>query len=154
MADLQAQAFTDAVTGLGNERAYDLDLRRELARAARHGRALTVARISVEGLDVALGGDDALRHVGRALSSIAGTEVHAYRVALSQFAVLLPNVVPVDLGFVVGPLAAAGVGRVSVGMATYPNDPLDDLDRLAGRRLRSAPLPSRKRVRQQGGSDL
>jgi GGDEF domain-containing protein len=143
VADLRAQAFADAVTGLGNERAYELDLRRELARAARHGRPLTVARIGVAGLDVALAGEGALRQVGQALRSVAGAEVHAYRVGLTSFALLLPNGVPVDAAFVVGPLVEAGVADVSVGLATHPNDPLEGLDRLAERRRADLPIRSR-----------
>jgi len=154
VVELQAQAFTDAITGLSNERAYDLDLRRELARAARHGRPLTVVRIGLAGLDVAIAGDDALRRVGQALRSVAGTEVHAYRVGLTQFALLLPNGVPVDAEFVLGPLGEAGVAGVSVGLATHPNDPLEGLDRLAERRRADVPIRSRQRVGQQDRPEM
>ena len=127
VAELQAQAFTDAITGLGNERAYEIDLRREAARAARHQRPLTVVRV------VATGATDeaALRAVGRALASIEGEEVHTYRVGLLEFALLLPNVVPVDGSFVTGRVPGAGVG-----MATSPGDPVDVLDALARQRAR------------------
>lgn len=154
VADLQTQAFTDAVTGFGNERAFELDLRRERARAARHGRALTVARLSVEGIDVAIGGDEALRQAARALRTVEGTEVLAYRVGLSQFAVLLPDVVPVDPEFLRAALVGTGIRNAAVGIATHPFDPIDDLEQLAERRMRATPLPSRQRIRQQGGSDL
>jgi GGDEF domain-containing protein len=154
VADLRAQAFTDAITGLGNERAYALDLRREAARAARHDRPLTVARLGIAGLDVALAGDDALRRVGRALGTVSGAEVHAYRVGLSQFALLLPNAVPVDAAFVVGPLGEAGIGNVMVGLATHPSDPLERLDALAERRQAPVPVRSQERVGQQDRPDL
>ncbi|MCU1373638.1 MAG: two component transcriptional regulator, winged helix family [Actinomycetia bacterium] len=154
VSDLQAQAFTDPVTGLGNSRAYDLDLRREQARADRHDRPLTVVRFAVEGLDVALGGDAVLRRAAMAMRAVVGDEVHPYHLGWGHFALLLPNAVPVDADFVLGPLGEAGVGAVVVGSATHPPDPLNALDQLAGRRLRDRPVPCSKRVRHEGGPDL
>jgi GGDEF domain-containing protein len=154
VAELQAQAFTDAITGLGNERAYALDLRREQARAARHGRPLTVARVGVAGLDLAVAGDEALRRVGVALGAVVGPEVHAYRVGLAQFALLLPNAVPVDDTFVLGPLAEARVAEVTVGLATHPSDPLEALDQLAERRRAVVPVRLRQRVGQQDRPEM
>jgi GGDEF domain-containing protein len=140
VADLQAQAFTDSVTGLGNERAYGLDLRREQARAARHDRPLTVVRLAVPMAEVGTG--EALRAMGQALRSVSGDEVHPYRVGFGQFALLLPNAVPVDPGFVVGPLAGAGITELSIGLATHPADPVGDLDELAERRRAPVRVPS------------
>ena len=158
VAELQAQAFTDAVTGLGNSRAFAVDLRQQQARAARHERPLTLVRIATEGLDMALGGDEALRRVGAVLGAVKGEEVHAYHLAGSQFALLLPDALPVDANFVLGPLADARIDTVSVGMATFPQDPLEDLQHLAERRLREesrqSRVPSSERVRQKGGPDL
>jgi GGDEF domain-containing protein/ActR/RegA family two-component response regulator len=142
-ADLLVQAFTDPVTGLGNSRAFDLDLRREQARAARHGRPLTVVRLGVEGLDVAVDGDSVLRLVAAALRAVTGDEVHRYHLGWGHFSLLVPNTMPVDPAFVVRPLAEARVGSVLVGMATHPHDPLEDLNELAGRRLSAGPVPSR-----------
>jgi GGDEF domain-containing protein len=153
VAELQTQAFTDAVTGLGNEWAYELDLQREVARAARHDRPLTVVRV----VAVGVGDDAALRDAGRALAAVEGDEVHAYRVGLVQFALILPNVVPIDGSFVTGRLAGA-----KVGMATAPGEPLEVLDALAQQRARrprgpEAPrrsVASGQRVGHEGRPDL
>lgn len=156
IAQLEAQAFTDAVTGLDNVRAFEVDLRRESARATRHDRALTVVRLSVEGADVAIGGDDALAQVGRALEAVAGDEVHAYRLAWADFALLLPDAVPLDGAFVEEPLRAAGVETFAIGMATHPEDPVDRLDDLAAARMRSGrtgPLSWSQRGRHEDGPD-
>jgi hypothetical protein len=75
--------------------------------------------------------DAALRAVGLALSAVDGDEVHAYRVGLLEFALLLPNVVPVDGSFV-----TRRVPEASVGMATAPGDPVEVLDALARDRAR------------------
>ncbi|HLI53152.1 MAG TPA: GGDEF domain-containing protein, partial [Acidimicrobiales bacterium] len=50
LAELQDQALTDPLTGLGNRRALDRDFEAESARAARTERPLTVMVIDVDGL--------------------------------------------------------------------------------------------------------
>jgi GGDEF domain-containing protein len=150
VADLQEQAFTDPITGLSNVRAYELDLRREQARAVRHHRPLTVARVGV----APDASGETFRAVGQAMRAVTGDEVHAYRVGFGEFALLLPNMVPVDAEFVLGPLGAARVDDVTIGLATYPADPLDELDELAGRRRAPVRVPSSQRVGHQDRPDL
>lgn len=136
VAQLEEQAFTDPLTGLGNSRAFRVDLHQEVARAARHGRPLTVVRLAIEGVDAVLGGDEGLRRVGQVLSGLRDQQVHAYRLGWVHFGLLLPDAVAVDVTFVIDPLEDAGVGRVSVGIATFPHDAPDQLEQLAERRLR------------------
>jgi GGDEF domain-containing protein len=135
VAQLESNAFVDAVTGLGNRHAFDVDLQRETARAARHSRPLTVVRVRADAIDNAPEGEDDLRRVGRALLGVAGNEVHAYRLGWTDFALILPDVVPVDDGFVAGLLERAGIGATAIATATYPGDPLGALGELAGQRL-------------------
>ena len=47
---LHEEALTDELTGLGNRRAFDRDLEREVARARRASSALTLAVIDLDGL--------------------------------------------------------------------------------------------------------
>jgi GGDEF domain-containing protein/ActR/RegA family two-component response regulator len=135
VAQLESDAFVDAVTGLGNRYAFDVDLQREMARARRHARPLTVVRVRVDAVDNAPEGEDDLRRVARALLAVAGSEVHAYRLGWTDFALILPDVVPVDDGFVLGPLRRAAIDAVAIAMATYPEDALGALGELAGQRL-------------------
>ena len=145
IAQLESDVLVDAVTGLGNRHAFDVDLQRETARARRHDRALTVVRVRGDGVGNAPEGEDDLQRVGRALRQVAGSEVHAYRLGWTDFALILPDVVPVDDAFVLQPLEREGVGPIAVGIATSPSDPLGALSDLAGRRLpgnRDAEVPS------------
>jgi diguanylate cyclase (GGDEF)-like protein len=68
---MQYLALTDSLTGLPNRRALTRQIERELARARRYGRALTIALLDVDhfkaindthGHDV---GDRVLREIGR-----------------------------------------------------------------------------------------
>lgn len=138
VAQLEEQAFTNPLTVLGNSRAFGVDLRQEAARAARHGRPLTVMRLAIDGIDAALGADDGLRRVGQVLSGLGNDRVQAYHLGWAHFGLLLPDAVAVDVSFVVEPLEAAGVGRVAIGVATFPHDDADQLEQLAERRLRGA----------------
>jgi CheY-like chemotaxis protein len=135
VAQLQTDAFVDAVTGLGNRHAFDVDLQREAARAARHSRPLTVVRVRADAVDNAPEGEDDLRRVGGALLDVAGKEVHAYRLGWTDFALILPDLVPVDLRFVLDPLERAGIEAAAIATATFPNDPPGALGELAGQRL-------------------
>jgi CheY-like chemotaxis protein/GGDEF domain-containing protein len=132
---LESDVFVDPVTGLGNRHAFDIDLQREASRAARHERPLTVVRARGGAIGDAPEAEDDLRRVGSALLGVAGSEVHAYRLGWTDFALILPDVLPVDDAFVVEPLRRAGIESIAVGVATFPNDPLDVLADLAGRRL-------------------
>lgn len=138
VAQLEEQAFTNPFTGLGNTRAIRVDLRQEAARSARHGRPLTAVRLGIEGVDAALGGDDALRRVGQVLIGLRDDQVHAYHLGRAHFGLLLPDVAGPDVAFVLDPLEEAGFGRVSVGIATFPHDAPDQLEQVAERRLRGA----------------
>jgi CheY-like chemotaxis protein len=122
--------FVDPVTGLGNRRAYEVDLRREVARAERHGRPLSIARVVVEGLDLITGGEDDLRAVGIVLG-----DLHAYRVGGREFALLLPDEVVLGTDFLRDRLGREALVVVAAATATYPHDPLDSLDDLAVERL-------------------
>jgi CheY-like chemotaxis protein/GGDEF domain-containing protein len=125
-------AFVDPVTRLGNGRAYAVDLRRELARAERHRRPLSVARVRVEGLDLITGGDDDLRAAGLVLR-----DLQAYRVGPGEFAVLFPDEVILDADFLAERLSRGALVVEAAATATYPHDPLDRLDHLTRERLRS-----------------
>lgn len=138
---LQAQAFTDPLTGLLNRRAFDTDLKRETARATRHDRILTVVAIDVDGLKAvndAAGhaeGDRLLRGLGSALASTLRAEDGAYRIGGDEFALILPDTVLTDVSSLRSRLADQGAPACSVGVATYPIDPIDELVTRADWRL-------------------
>lgn len=141
VSQLAEEALTDALTAIHNRRAFELDLEREVARARRHGRPLTLAVIDVDGLKTINdrrghgAGDDTLRAVACALRTTARQEDGAYRIGGDEFALIL---VDADLGdeeLVVDRLLAAGAPACSVGVATLPAESPAELLARADERL-------------------
>jgi diguanylate cyclase (GGDEF)-like protein len=87
-------ALTDNLTGLGNHRAFQEDLRREFSRAARHDEALSLALVDVDDLKVVNDsnghqrGDELLGGLAARLQTLRA-EDRAYRIGGDEFAVLL-----------------------------------------------------------------
>lgn len=144
VAQLEAHAFTDPLTSLGNRRAFELDLRREQARARRHQRPLTVAVIDLDGLkgindtEGHAAGDDAIRSMASALLASLRREDAAYRIGGDEFAVVLPDTAATGNEFLVDRLRQARGPAATVGVATFPTDDLDSLVDLADARLYEA----------------
>jgi diguanylate cyclase (GGDEF)-like protein len=97
MRRLEHLSRVDALTGLGNRRAFDEALTVELARARRTGRPLSLVMIDVDHFKMFndrhghLAGDEALSEVARVLSEAARAEDRACRVGGEEFALLLPG---------------------------------------------------------------
>ena len=95
---LQTLAVTDALTGVGNRRAFDAALEREVQRSARTGRALGLLMIDIDHfkrLNDTLGhpcGDDCLRRIARTMQDEMRrpSDVLA-RYGGEEFVVLLPD---------------------------------------------------------------
>jgi diguanylate cyclase (GGDEF)-like protein len=97
----------DALTGLGNHRAFQDELKRELGLAERHGTPLALLLADVDDLkkvnDEAghAAGDELLQAMGRlATAAIRGSD-RAFRIGGDEFAVLLPRA-DADQAFAVG----------------------------------------------------
>lgn len=138
---LAEEALTDPLTGLGNRRAFDQDLDRELARVARsHGR-VSVAVIDVDGLkqvNDTLGhpaGDQLLRRLGQAVARSIRASDRGYRIGGDEFALLLVDTSGLEADVILKRLETEGAPRVTVGTASIPPDDPDQLVRLADARL-------------------
>jgi diguanylate cyclase (GGDEF)-like protein len=94
---LTEQATTDAVTGLANHRIFHERLRIEVRRAARHGRALSVAVFDIDHfkqVNDTYGhqtGDAVLMEVGRRLLGVAREGELVARTGGEEFAWLMPE---------------------------------------------------------------
>ena len=93
-ARLDAEATTDALTGLPNHRAFRERLTEEVARAQRHDRPLTVALLDVDGfrdlndragLDVA---DEVLVEIGSLLRGAVREEDFLARLGADEYGVI------------------------------------------------------------------
>ena len=89
-------ALTDGLTRLGNQRAFQEDLKLEVARATRRESSLTLALMDVDQLKEIndsqghVRGDEVLANVGRLLTDLRGTN-RAYRIGGDEFALILED---------------------------------------------------------------
>ena len=156
---LAEEALTDPLTGIHNRRAFDADLEREVSRARRHGRPLTLAIIDVDGLkqinDLSGhgAGDDTLRAMAGALGSTARQEDGAYRIGGDEFALILVDAVVADEDVVVDRLRDADAPPCSVGVASLATgmaaDPVELLLRADARLYELRAARSDRRARRQ-----
>jgi diguanylate cyclase (GGDEF)-like protein len=93
----QQQARTDALTGLGNYRAFAEQLRKEVMRSRRYGPPLSLMLLDVDGLKHVNdgyghpAGDRLLQTIaGRIVGAVRETDVPS-RCGGDEFAVILPN---------------------------------------------------------------
>jgi diguanylate cyclase (GGDEF)-like protein len=96
LASAERTSRLDPLTGLGNRRALDEALQRELARHIRYQRTLALVVVDLDGFKIVndthghAAGDRVLATVGRRLGEIRGTDA-AFRLGGDEFAVLLPE---------------------------------------------------------------
>lgn len=153
---LVQQALTDPLTGIANRRAFEVDLEREMARARRHHRPLTLAVIDVDGLkklNDAGGhrvGDEALRALASALRATARVEDGTYRIGGDEFALLLVDALVPDEDVIAKRLREAGAPPCSVGIASLAGDVDGDLVARADARLYQL---RRQRRRRRSSAD-
>jgi diguanylate cyclase (GGDEF)-like protein len=138
LADLEAQATTDSLTGVGNRRGFQASLTTELKRAGRQGEALTLVLIDLDGfkeINDTHGhpfGDGVLQMVAEKVrANLRATDVLA-RVGGDEFAVLLPATTRDRAEAFVQRArdeAAGAIGGVeltwSAGVAAFPADAAD-----------------------------
>jgi diguanylate cyclase (GGDEF)-like protein len=94
---LRELATTDALTGVGNRRAFDERFAEEYARACRHGTPLSLLLFDIDdfkAINDTLGhevGDQVLRRVAGCLRDGSRASDLVYRYEGEMFAMLLPN---------------------------------------------------------------
>ncbi|HUP86024.1 MAG TPA: GGDEF domain-containing response regulator [Acidimicrobiales bacterium] len=146
-ARLQRQVSFDPLTGLGNRKSFDGDLDRELDRAHRYGRELTmvlVAALALEGDDLDEAAEARLRRMAGVLSRNLRRQDGVHRIGPSTFAVLLPETAASG-GRTVAERLRTGLGPdVTLGEASFPDDGDDAVTLLhaaepPGRGVRSTP---------------
>jgi diguanylate cyclase (GGDEF)-like protein/PAS domain S-box-containing protein len=100
LARVEAMARTDALTGLPNRRAWDEELRRELARAGRQGHPLAVVMLDLDRFKAFndehghQAGDGVLAELGRAWRTTVRASDLVARYGGEEFAALLPACPP------------------------------------------------------------
>jgi diguanylate cyclase (GGDEF)-like protein/PAS domain S-box-containing protein len=127
LAHTQAMARTDALTGLANRRAWDEELRRELARAQRTKRPVCVAMIDLDHFKAFnderghLAGDELLREAATTWRLVLRLGDLIARYGGEEFALLLPDCGIGDAAHVIERLrASTPLGQTcSAGVAAW-----------------------------------
>jgi diguanylate cyclase (GGDEF)-like protein len=155
----QALARVDALTGLGNRRAFDEALATEVARAARHGRPLSLVVCDLDQFKTIndrhghLAGDACLRQVAAVVTDTLRRPDACFRWGGDEFAVLLADteadgarLVAKRISSAITATCRAPSGRpmsVGIGVATHDvGDTPDTLLERADAALLLAKLPS------------
>jgi len=130
-------ALLDGLTGLGNHRAFQDELARQLDEAQRAGSSLALLLFDVDGLKAVNdgtghdSGDRLLAAVGQIAAAIMRRGDRAFRVGGDEFAVILPHS-DIEIGMAVGRriLTAALSGgdpsdpiepfSMSIGVSAFP----------------------------------
>jgi len=147
LARMERHALEDALTGLGNRRAFEQALARTLDRARRHDEAFALVILDLDGLKAVndhLGhaaGDALLRDFAHALRSHVRGHDLLFRLGGDEFALLvpapdapLPDVLLQRVERAVASIRATHArADVSAGVALFPEDGRD-----AHRLLRAA----------------
>jgi len=161
LAERERQALTDALTGLPNRRAVELELTKAFARAERGGGPLCVALLDVDHfkrVNDTFGhatGDAVLKRVASALDEAKRLTDTIGRWGGEEFIAVLP--VPLDGGATfcervrrrIASLTHEGVGRVTISIGVAELAPKETPEALLGRadeRLYAAKSKGRDRV--------
>jgi diguanylate cyclase (GGDEF)-like protein len=161
LEDVQAQAVTDALTGVANRRELEASLERELVRAVHHDDELAVVLVDLDRFKVLNDthghqlGDQVLRVVGQVLATEVGELGTVARYGGEEFAIVLPRCGATSAGATAERIRVA-IERISdpvpvtasFGVATFPVDGCDitSLVRVADNALYEAKRQGRNRV--------
>jgi diguanylate cyclase (GGDEF)-like protein len=124
-------AMVDPLTGMGNRRALEAELRSSLARCERMRRPLTLLYFDLVGLkriNDRLGhdaGDRALISFARAVELEKRTGDGCYRIGGDEFVLVLPDTTATDAETFVDRLKRSESAAFSVGMADTDHDGYD-----------------------------
>jgi diguanylate cyclase (GGDEF)-like protein len=93
----RSEALLDALTGLGNHRAFQEEIDRQWATASRHGRALALVLLDLDEFKQMndsnghAAGDLLLRRMGSHITASLRRSDRAFRIGGDEFAILLPE---------------------------------------------------------------
>jgi len=125
---LEHASRTDALTGVGNRRAFDEALQAALSASARQGHDVTVVVVDLDGLKRIndthghAAGDAALVALVQAFQAALRDEDLVFRVGGDEFVLLLPFTSPEDAGALMERVQASGAPAFTWGAAGCPAD--------------------------------
>jgi diguanylate cyclase (GGDEF)-like protein len=130
---LERASRTDALTGVGNRRAFDETLSAALSAAARQGHEVTVVAVDLDGLkrindsEGHAAGDAALLALVRAFYTALRDEDTVFRVGGDEFVILLPFTSVDAAELLMERVVRGGAPSFTWGAAGYPGAGADAL---------------------------
>lgn len=121
--ELEHLSGTDGLTGLNNRAAFFARLEAELARARRHGQAISIAMLDVDHFKRIndtfghVAGDTALRQLSTCLRTLLRVDDVPGRYGGEEFAVILPHTT-LQQASVVAERVRVGVHAIAIGTPT------------------------------------
>ena len=137
--DLRELSMTDELTGLPNRRRWDDELSRELGRARRYGKCMSLAMLDLDGFkdyNDSHGhpaGDALLRAVAGAWAGPVRTTDLLARLGGDEFAVILPDCAPAEALDVIGRLRDSTPAPVTCCAGIVVSDGSDEAEGLLAR---------------------
>jgi diguanylate cyclase (GGDEF)-like protein len=145
-SEARADALIDPITGLGNHRAFQEELVRQIEDARRGGHHLSLALIDLDDLKRInderghAGGDEVLAAMGRLMAANARAADRGFRIGGDEFAMLLPRADAREATGIARRLLAASLSSdghrpgtepfsFSAGLSAYPG-PAQDRQQL------------------------
>ncbi|HAM00977.1 MAG TPA: hypothetical protein DCQ30_01930 [Acidimicrobiaceae bacterium] len=128
---LERASRTDALTGVGNRRAFDETLSAALSAASRQGHDVTVVAVDLDGLkrindtEGHAAGDAALLALVRAFYSGLRDEDTVFRVGGDEFVILLPFTSVDAAAVLMERIQDSGAPAFTWGAAGFPSDGAD-----------------------------
>jgi diguanylate cyclase (GGDEF)-like protein len=135
-AEVEARVNVDPATGVRNRRGYELELGREVARAERSGRPLSVIVVEVDGREEAPANTGTLAQVARLVTRVTRRSDISCRRGERELAILLPGTEESGATVLTRRLRDAakqsirsGVSTMAVGLVErLPAETSDELD--------------------------
>lgn len=125
-ARLERQSQFDPLTGLPSRGAFDRDLERELGRARRYARPLSLVAVEVPGVragdEIEVDAEAQVRRVSATLVTNVRAQDVVYRTGPSTFAIVVPETDGRGVGHLVERLRNVPMPCVAYGAATFPGD--------------------------------
>jgi diguanylate cyclase (GGDEF)-like protein len=124
-ARARLDALLDPLTGLGNHRAFQEELARQIESARRHSYSLALALVDLDDLKSVndelghAGGDGLLASMGRLIATTIRTGDRGFRIGGDEFAILLPYADAEAASVLIRRLLGQSLG----GAATRPGMP-------------------------------
>ncbi len=159
-ARIERVSRTDALTGVGNRRAFDETIQATLSAASRQGHEVTVVAVDLDGLKKIndsqghAAGDATLVSLVGALNDELRDEDTIFRLGGDEFVMVLPFTSVDVAGALMRRVADAGAPSFAWGAAGYPQDgtePKDvvdaaDRDMYRNRGINRAPAKNARKV--------